>query len=117
MSSSQECRSAPVACDLGAFGPGDRERHAELAKILRGAVIRVEEIEHGFTATLPSDRKTTAALEEWVGLEARCCPFLSFDLREDAAGGERVVAITGPEGTRAFLRAHYGFGEITDPAV
>lgn len=110
MSETRGDQKTPVACDLSALDPGEKERHAELASHLRQAVIRVEEIPHGFTATITESSRLAEDLEEWVKLEAKCCPFLSFQVTPRPGEGDRTVRITGPEGTKEFLRAHYGFG-------
>lgn len=109
-------KDKPVACDLGALEPGEKERHAELARHLRQAVIRVEEIPGGFAATITESSEVAHDLDEWVRLEAKCCPFLRFEVTPHPGEGDRKVKITGPRGTKDFLRAHYGFGTREESA-
>jgi hypothetical protein len=39
-----------------------------------------------------------------IDLERQCCPFLRFELKVLPANGPIWLELTGPEGTRDFLR-------------
>src|SRR5260221_4092214 len=70
---------SPLACDRLALSPEVRKRHFEelgpaLVKLRRA----VHELPDGYEFGLPSDPKTMAMLEEWVGQEPLSCPF--FDI-------------------------------------
>ena len=54
---------------------------------------------------------------EWLELERRCCPFLTFELRWAAGEDERArLTLTGPPGTKAFLAAELPALRVTPPA-
>ena len=99
--------SPPIACNLSAFTPEERERHSFLAQLLRSAVSGVRGLADGYEVTLESPSAIVSELSEFLSLEGRCCPFLVFDVShgEDHSS----VRITGPTGTKEFLEAEYGF--------
>ena len=93
---------ASFACNLFALTPAQRQRHTELLVQLAQAVHDVQELVDGYGIRYPADTTTWRALTEWIDLERRCCPFLSFTVR--VIPGEPVwLAVTGPEGVKAFL--------------
>jgi hypothetical protein len=92
-----------VACRLDAIAPPERRRHAELLAALRAAVEEVRELPDGFAFRFADEG--AAVLEEWLPLERLCCPFL--DLSRDGAAPS-WLRVTGPEGTKEFLRSELG---------
>jgi len=57
-----------------------------------------------------------AALAELIELERQCCPFLHFRLTVEPAGGPVWLTLTGPAGTREFLRHELGLVLEQSPA-
>jgi hypothetical protein len=47
------------------------------------------------------------ALGELIALERRCCPFLAFELRSEAEGGDVTLRIGGRAGVREFVGATF----------
>jgi hypothetical protein len=92
----------PLACDLFALSAAQRERHAALIGQLAQAVEQVEEVSDGYVITYGSDGAAWSSLTEWIDLERRCCPFLSFTLRL-VPGEPLTLHLTGPDGVKAFL--------------
>jgi hypothetical protein len=94
--------SPPVACALGAFSPGERERHAGLVRRWRAAVTACEPVDGGWRLRIADGDGRLAELAEWISLERRCCAFLAFrlELREQ---GPIELTLTGPPGTREVL--------------
>lgn len=43
---------------------------------------------------------------EWLAMERRCCPFLTFHLEISERPGHRLT-ITGPDGTAEFIQAEF----------
>jgi hypothetical protein len=83
----------PVACSLGPAGYARRtEAMADLAHAaLRGR----EPIAHGTRLTFGDRPGMHARLSGLVAAEARCCPFLTLELRR--CGDGLVLEITGPD--------------------
>ena len=98
--------SDPIACNLSALTESERERRAELARSLRAAARRVDELPDGYGVVLDSTSPIIGELETLLALEARCCPFLQFE--QCARSGEVVLRVTGREGVKDFLRAEFG---------
>jgi hypothetical protein len=91
----------PVACVLDALTAEQRARLEELLGVLRGMLSDVEETATGFRARLGGISLIDIA--EWIALERRCCPFVRFTL--EVEGDETIVAVSGPEGTKAIFAA------------
>jgi hypothetical protein len=76
-----------IACSL--TGTDLEKRLAEIAAAGKAARRVGDELR------FPADRATRERLAAIIAAESHCCPFLSFDLREDA--GELVLRIDAPE--------------------
>ncbi|MGH9457334.1 MAG: hypothetical protein ACRD2J_06790 [Thermoanaerobaculia bacterium] len=94
-----------LACDMSALTPEQRKRHHVLAaRLLEAAPVR-REIDRGWEVRVDRSVLPLEELGEWISLEARCCPFLDFEI-SIAAGAEPVrVRLTAAVDAREFLRA------------
>ena len=97
-----ETRSLPIACSLTA--PELQARRANVLQKVRRAVSEVRELKDGYAYTFPSTSECLAELAGLIDLERRCCPFLQFRITVAANEGPLVLEMTGPEGTKEFLR-------------
>jgi hypothetical protein len=87
---------APIACSLDAAEL--RTRLEELAALGRDALVRVDQ---DGTMHFRADSATRQRLEAVIEAESRCCPFLSFDLRDD---GETIaLTVVAPEGAEPVV--------------
>lgn len=96
----------PIACRMDALTPAERARSRTVREIVAKATSKTTELEAGYSFQLRRDASLFRDASEWITLETRCCPFLTFDLRwlpEDE--GAPVLSITGPDGTKDFLSA------------
>jgi len=93
---------SPIACEL--TSPELQERRRAILPKFRDAVIEVNELEDGFAYSFASDPDQLKELAGLIDLERRCCPFLRFRLTVEAGGGPLSLEITGPDGTKDFLR-------------
>ncbi len=91
----------PVACTLST--PELREREATLVKEFKAGVLEITELADGYSFRLRADAIALAG--RLIAAERECCRFLTFQLIAEADGGAVVVTLTGPEGTKEFLRA------------
>src|SRR6266487_4880734 len=81
-------KDAPFVCDRLALSPEARKRHfKELGPMLAALRLGARELPDGYEFKFPSDAKTVAMLEEWMGQERLCCPFFHIDLRLEREGG------------------------------
>jgi len=95
-----------VACDLSALDVPERARRAELAERLREVARDARTLSNGLTITIPGTAMPRPLVEELMGLERRCCPFLTFETQP--RGEDVVLQITGGADAQEFLRAQFG---------
>lgn len=94
------------ACNLKALSKEQRATHVKVSKQLLEAVQELKELPNGYGFRLsPEDLTTTA---QWISLERRCCPFLTFEMELGKDSGPLWLRITGSEGVKKFLRAELG---------
>lgn len=90
-----------IACDMTALSPEQRERHAVLLGRFGESVLELAELHDGYSLRfLP---RAWAAVSEYVELERRCCPFITFVLRSEANGRAMWLEMTGSPDVKAFL--------------
>ena len=88
-----------IACRLDALDARDRIREAALLEEHIAAVKHTRELADGYAFEFAPDPALFAHLAELVGLEHRCCPFLSFELEWNAGDKPPVLRITSsPKG-------------------
>lgn len=92
----------PVACCLS--DAELRNREATLLAQFRSALINTGEIEDGCAFRVPGDRKCLAVVADLILAERQCCPFLTFQLTAEPTMGPVTLRVTGPVGTKEFLR-------------
>ena len=81
-----------------------RQRVATLLARFESAVIATEEIPNGYVFRVPGDRKCMELLWDAIVAERECCPFLTFELTAQPNMGPVSVRVTGPAGTKDFLK-------------
>jgi hypothetical protein len=99
--------TTPLACNLGAFSPAERARYDELRAALLAAA-HVEPANGGYAVRLPGDDETFRAVAEWILLERRCCPFISFAISFGDVDEPLRVALTGDADVEDVLRTEFG---------
>ena len=93
----------PIACCLTTAEL--REREATLLAQFRSAVIGTEELRDGYAFRVPGDGKWIAIIAQIIVAERECCPFLTFEFVAQPIMGPVIVRVTGPAGTKDFLKA------------
>ena len=81
-----------------------RDHETMLLAQFRSAVVETEELQDGYAFQLPADGKAIRLAGKLILVERECCPFLSFVLVAQPNKGRVIVRITGPSGTKEFLR-------------
>jgi hypothetical protein len=99
-----EISSSTVVCRLDALGEAERLRQQALRSALHEAVTETQELPDGYALRLTADPALFLHVAEWVTLERRCCPFLSFAL-DWPAGGAAWLRLTGGPDVKTFLAA------------
>jgi len=95
----------PVACSLSEAQLRDRE--ATLLAQFKSRVIATEELPDGYAFHFPTDTVSIAAVEELIAAERECCRFLAFKLTAGANMGPVVVRISGPSGSKEFIKTMF----------
>ena len=97
---------SPFACDTMALNSETRKRHFEvLSPMLVSMRTAVRELPNGYEFEFPNNEKTYQLLTEWVFQESQCCPFFDLNVRLEREHGALILAVTGREGTKAFIKA------------
>jgi hypothetical protein len=92
-----------VACSLS--NAELRQREATLLNDFKSAVISREELPDGYAFQIPGEKKWLALVAEMMMAERECCPFLTFQLLAEPNLGALTIRITGPAGTKEFLKS------------
>ncbi len=97
-----------LACDLNVWRSSlsvtDQQRHGVVAGRLRAAVAEIRELPDGLAFRLPAEPEVLALAGEFIGRERACCPFLSYLLQLDGGSEWFWCELSGPSGTREFLK-------------
>jgi hypothetical protein len=94
--------NTPIACSLTTAELRDRE--ARLLAQFRSAVIETEELQKGYAFRLSGDGEWIGFIAELMVAERECCPFLAFEVIALPNKGPVIVRVTGPAGTKEFLK-------------
>lgn len=95
--------SIPVACCLS--DAELREREATLLAQFKSGVVGIEELDDGYAFRLPGENNCLGLVADLMMAERECCPFLTFQLTAEPNMGALTVRITGPDGTKEFLKS------------
>lgn len=106
----------PLVCRIDALTAPQRERHRLLGERLQAAFVQAAALPDGYELALdltrlPADKQgapCVVEVAEWVDLEARCCPFLTFGISVNGRGGLLKLRLTGRDGVKDFLREEIG---------
>jgi hypothetical protein len=104
----------PLACDLDALAPAEREQQAATFEQLRQQVLAVEELADGWAVQLPTAASTLLLAARFIENERRCCPFFDFTLHVTPDAGPIWLRITGRPGVKDFLAGAFAPGDSHD---
>ncbi|WP_027084462.1 hypothetical protein [Cohnella panacarvi] len=97
-------KDIPVACCHTAFTKDERETYASIWERLSSRRFAITELENGYRFQYPGDAETLRLVYEWVSMERRCCPFLTFGVTARHEEEPITLSLTGDEEAQAFLR-------------
>lgn len=98
----QNSGDMPIACRLS--DPELRKREATLLAQFKSAVLSTEELPDGYAFRILGNKEGMALVCELILAERECCPFLTFELIAHPSMGPVSVRVTGPSGTKDFLK-------------
>jgi hypothetical protein len=96
---------SPLACNMGAMTPVQRQHHDKIGKQLRKAVKEVKELPDGYAFRFPADPALFLAAAEFITLESRCCSFYNFGLEMEHSGGPMWLRVTGSKEAKPIIKA------------
>jgi hypothetical protein len=99
----QDPGDTPIACRLS--DPELRKREATLLAKFKSAVLSTEELPDGYAFRILGNREEMMLVCELILAERECCPFLTFELTAQPNMGPVSVRLTGPSGTKGFLKS------------
>jgi hypothetical protein len=92
-----------IACQRLSFTNEEKRQYESLREeIFIISLLRIEELELGYSFVLKQENHLLHNLVDWIPLEQKCCPFLQFTLTfiED---GQLKLNLTGPVEVKTFL--------------
>jgi hypothetical protein len=92
----------PIACSLDPSALAAR-RAGVLADLMRRADSTAD-LPQGYRFTFAASSETLALVTRAIDAERQCCRFLTFQLTVAPDLGAFVFDVTGPPGTREFLK-------------
>jgi hypothetical protein len=98
----QDSGDMPIACRLS--DPELRKREVTLLSRFKSAVLSTEELPDGYAFRILGDKEEMVLVCELILAERKCCPFLTFELTAQPNTGPVSVRLTGPSGTKDFLK-------------
>lgn len=94
----------PIACRPQALSKEERAQSQTLRTELASATMETKALPNGYAFRYCADAALFEKAAQWISLERRCCPFLSFELMwQEGDDAAPQLSITGPAGTKAFM--------------
>jgi hypothetical protein len=95
-----------LTCELTT--PELRERKATVIASLKKEMIGKKELKNGFAYKFAGTDTMVDELTTFVKTERACCGFFIFNLSISGNKSEAWLEITGPKGTKEFIRTELG---------
>lgn len=92
--------AAPLVCTL--TDEALQVRRAEVVDLLSAYAQHVHEHDNGYSIAFENGH--AKEIVEFIELERACCTFFEFTLTFPPEHGSTVLSITGPAGSKSFLR-------------
>ena len=97
----------PIACSL--TDPELQERRKTVLQKIERYLIRVNELENGFSYRFPAEDSILQELVTVINLERKCCPFLNFNLTVEAQSEFVSLELTGRDGTKETIKSLFNW--------
>lgn len=97
-------KEIPVACCHSVITTEQRVEYKSIWGELETRRLGITELENGYQYGFPGDAETLGLINEWVSMERKCCPFLTFTVIASNTDELVLLQLTGNEEAKAFLR-------------
>jgi hypothetical protein len=88
-------KEIPVACCHSVFTTEQRVEYKSIWGELETRRLGITELENGYQHSFPGDAETLWLINEWVSMERKCCPFLTFTVIASNADEPVLLQLTG----------------------
>jgi hypothetical protein len=95
-----------LACKLST--PEFRKRRATIIAHLQSQIIATEELANGYRFSLTANDETIDEVSAFLKTERECCEFFSFSVSLPSGSATLQLEMTGPSGTKEFIRNDLG---------
>lgn len=96
-------KELPVACCHTVFTKEERLNYKDAWSELEKRRLAITEIDAGFQYQYPGDSETLRLLYNWISMERKCCPFLTFTVSAGHENEPILLQLTGNEEAKTFL--------------
>ena len=94
-----------LACQMDVFDDAERRRYQTLRERLAERRLGIQEVPDGIALLYPGEPDLFLDVAEWITLERRCCPFLTFSLEFEASPPSVRLRLVGGEDVKRFLQS------------
>lgn len=90
---------------MDVFDAAERQRYETLREQLGRRRLGTQQLPDGIAVVYPGERDVFLDVAEWITLERRCCPFLSFSLEFAADSPSIRLRLVGGDDVKRFLQS------------
>jgi len=98
-------KELPVSCCHTVFTKEQRIAYKNVWEELETRRQNINELENGYQYQFSGDADTLRLIYEWISLERKCCPFLTFSVIASNENEPILLQLTGSKEAKAFLRS------------
>jgi hypothetical protein len=102
-----QMEKAKLSCKLST--PELMERKNTIIAELKSLVRERNEIKNGVQYTFESSDRIIDLISNFIKTERLCCDFFDFNLNISADPGSMQLTLSGPDGTKEFIKEEIGF--------
>ncbi len=84
-----------------------QSKRSEIIGIILDSIKQVKALDKGYGLRFSPEDEELLLITDWVYIERICHPFLRFVLRLESNRGPIWVEVSGPEGTKSFLKSEF----------
>jgi hypothetical protein len=95
----------PIACTLTEAEL--RQRRQSIIDTFREIGVSVNELSAGYAYSFAPTPEALSQIARLVDMERQCCPFLTFKIVVEPAGGLMRLEVTGPEQVKTIIADYF----------
>src|ERR1051326_2482255 len=95
----------PIACTLSEAE--FRQRRQAILEVFRGIHVSAMELPDGFAYTFAATSDALLQIAQLVGLERKCCAFLTFKIIVEGGAAQIRLEVTGPKEAKMLIADYF----------